>query len=59
MERTRGSETSQYPEEKKAIANRLLSDRLVGLIKDGSSDSLSSGERNGRSPNLHFRVWGL
>ena len=34
-EATRGIETSQYPEEKKAI-----------------SDSLSSGERNGISPNL-------
>lgn len=33
-ERTRGSETSQYPEEKKT-----------------TSDSQSSGERNGRSLN--------
>src|SRR5690606_22255342 len=33
-ERTRGSETSQYPEEKKT-----------------TSDSRSSGERNGSSPN--------
>lgn len=35
VESTWGIETSQYPEEKKAI-----------------SDSLSSGERNGKSPNL-------
>ncbi len=34
MELTRGSETSQYPEEEKTM-----------------SDSQSSGERNGRSPN--------
>ena len=36
VEGTRGSETSQYLEERKA-----------------NSDSLSSGERNGNSPNQH------
>ena len=35
-ERTRGSETSQYPEEKKTM-----------------SDSRSSGERTGNSPNRY------
>jgi hypothetical protein len=36
-ERTRGSETSQYPEEEKTM-----------------SDSQSSGERNGNSPNRRY-----
>ncbi len=59
-ERTQGSETSQYLEEKKAIYGTFF---LVGKSykfiyavyhydqEEGSCDSLSSGERNGMSPN--------
>ncbi len=45
-EQTGGSEPSQYPKEKKAIRSG------VSQI----SDSLSSGERNGNSPNQLYVI---
>ncbi len=62
--RTRGSETSQYPEEKKKIAKRffltynfttynffVVGCLVVSWVYFASQNSLSSGERKGRSPN--------
>jgi len=55
-ERTQGSETSQYLEEKKAINGTFfLVGKLYGFIhmiyhydqEEGPCDSLSSGERKG------------
>lgn len=54
MEGTRGSETSQYPEEKRT----KTADFLSRVISNGRGeirilhDSLSSGERNGTSQNF-------
>ena len=68
QERTQGSETSQYLEEKKAIYGTFFLDYTTEHLaisawchcvqEEGSCDSLSSGERNGISPNrtcLHVR----
>jgi len=58
--RTRGSETSQYPEEKKAIqgvfflVEFLSQERSHYDQEEDTCDSLSSGERNGRSPNRSY-----
>ena len=67
-ERTQGSETSQYLEEKKATNGTFfLVGKLYGFIhtiyhydqEEGSRDSLSSGERNGNSPNhVYLYAWG-
>ena len=62
--RTQGSETSQYLEEKKAnkgtffLIDTSLARDCHCDQEEGSCDSLSSGERNGNSPNrtcLHVR----
>ncbi len=58
-ELTWGSETSQYPEEKKTTASCFLSARCFERMESNSRDSLSSGERNGTSPNQILRYVGL
>ena len=53
VEGTWGSETSQYPEEKKKMIADFLSLRISNGLGGTKSlhDSLSSGERNGTSRN--------
>jgi hypothetical protein len=58
MKLTWGSETSQYPEEQKTTASCFLSARCFERMESNSCDSLSSGERNGTSPNQILRYSG-
>ncbi len=50
-EHTQGSETSQYLEEEKPIMNVLFCRSYFGRQDKTFWNSLSSGERNGNSPN--------
>ncbi len=52
---TQGSETSQYLEEQKTKRVVFRANVMFVRMEDNSRYSLSSGERNGNSPNLSLR----